>query len=474
MMCRRLGCLLGLCFAGAAAWAQGVTLPDATRIELDNGAVLVLSEKHDVPLIGVEAIIRGGAVADPAGKSGLASLLASVMEKGAGDRDASQFAEAIDSVGAVLSIGADLEAIRISGEFMSRDADLMIGLLGDLLRRPRLEASEMVGLRDRQINQIRAAKDGDPRWLMNIYGNGFLFADHPYGTPQIGSEESLARIRHADLTSYYRDHVGADRLIVAIVGDFDASVMAEKLRAVFEDWEPANAALPDIGAAEPVSGRRVLLIDKPGSTQSYFWVGNVGIAVDYARRAEFDIADTLFGGRMTSLLQSELRTKGGLTYGARTYVRRPSRPGSIAISSFTKTESTMTAIDLALVLLEKMRAEGFDEETIASGKNYILGLFPQRLETGAQLAAQFAELEAYGLDDSHINAYGAAIAAADGETIQDVITSVYPAADNLVFVILGDAQAIREDVAKYGAVTEMSMRAPRFRPSLDESAVTAN
>lgn len=473
-MLRRPGCLLGLYFAVAGAWAQGVTLPDATRIELDNGAVLILSEKHDVPLIGVEAVIRGGAVADPEDRGGLANLLANVMEKGAGDRDAGQFADAIDSVGAALSARANLEVIRVSGEFMSRDADLMIELLGDMLRRPRLDARESVKLRDRQINQIRAAKDGDPRSLMSIYGNAFLFADHPYGTPQIGSEESLARIRHGDLTRYYRDHVGADRLIVAVVGDFEAGAMAEKLRAAFEDWEPANAPLPDVEAAEPVSGRRVLLIDKPGSTQSYFWVGNIGIAINYAQRAEFDIADTLFGGRMTSLLQSELRTKAGLTYGAGTWVRRPSRPGSIAISSFTKTDTTTTAIDLALDLLEKMRAEGFDEETIASGKNYILGLFPQRLETGAQLAAQFAELEAYGLDDSHINAYGDAIASADGETIQGVITSAYPAADNLVFVILGDAQAIREDVAKYGPVTEMSMTEPRFRPPPDESTVAAD
>ena len=70
-------------------------LPAYERIVLDNGTVLLLSEKHDVPLIGLRAVIRGGAAADPADKGGLVTLLASMLEKGAGDRDSGAFAEAV-------------------------------------------------------------------------------------------------------------------------------------------------------------------------------------------------------------------------------------------------------------------------------------------------------------------------------------------------------------------------------------------
>jgi predicted Zn-dependent peptidase len=138
--------------------------------------------------------------------------------------------------------------------------------------------------------------------------------------------------------------------------------------------------------------------------------------------------------------------------------------GSVAIVSFTKTETTIEAIDLALALLARLRAEGFDEELITSGKNYILGLFAPRLETSAQLAAQFATLQAYGLDASYVNDYGVAVAGAGSEAIQSVITSVYPSPDDLVFVILGDAALIRDDVARYGPITEMAITDPRFRP----------
>ena len=452
------------CLIAAATPAQGIQLPEVHRVELDNGVVLLLIEKRDVPLIGFEAVIRGGAVSDPADKAGLASLLAGMLKMGAGERDATAFAEAVDAVGGSLETSAELEAITISGEFLARDADLAVELLTDMLRSPGLSAREMDRLRDRQINLIRAAKDGDPRRLTGAYGNAYLFGEHPYGTPVDGDETSLANIRHRDLIDYYREQVGGDRLIVAIAGDIEIEPMIAKLTTAFGDWRSAEQAPPAFDSALPDQGRRVLLVDKPGATQSYFWIGNVGVAIGYLQRAELDIANTLFGGRWTSLLVNEMRTKAGLTYGVRSVLRRPATPGSVAISSFASTEKTVEAIDMALALLGQLHEQGFDEAQIQSGKNYILGQFPPRLETAAQLARQFARLEAYGLDAAHINNYGEAIANASVENVRRVIASVYPRPENLVFVVLGDAEVIREDIAKYGPVTELAIAEPRFRP----------
>ncbi len=456
--------VVALLVAAGMARAQGITLPEPHMVELDNGAVFIVHEKRDVPLVGISAMIRGGAVTDPEDKAGLSSLFATMLEKGAGERDAAAFAETVDAAGATLSAGAGLESIVISGEFLSRDTGLAIELLTDMLRAPALERAEFVKLRERRVDLIRAAKDSNLPGLLPLYGAAWLFAGHPYGTAVDGDETSLGNIAYGDLRGFYEDFVGADRLIIAVVGDVDADEVINALTEAFADWRPAAQPLPQIEPAEPQAGRRVLLIDKPGATQTYFWIGNVGVARTYEQRAELDIANTLFGGRFTSLLVDEMRTKAGLTYSARSALTRPSQPGSFAIVSFTKTDTTVVAIDLAIELLWRMRREGFSEELIASGKNYILGQFPPRLETASQLAGQFARLQAAGLDASYVNDYGAAIAGAAGEDIQSVITSVYPRGRNLVFAIIGDAELIRNDIAKYGPVTEMAITEPRFAP----------
>ena len=455
---------LALTMLVGTAVARDVTLPDFERIELDNGTVLLLSEKPEVPLVSVTAILRGGAVVDPDGQNGLANLLATLLERGAGDRDAAAFAEAIDASGGMLTSRADLETVTVSGNFLARDADLMVGLLADMLLRPGLDEAEFEKLRERAINFIRAAKDTNLRALLPIYGEAFLFGGHPYGNPVSGSKTTLAAISHSDVLDFYEQQFGGDRLIIAVSGDFDAPAMVAKLTAAFGDWRPAAAPLPEVAPLTGQHGRRVLLVDKPGATQTYFWLGNVGVARDYDQRAALDIANTLFGGRYTSMLNTELRMKSGLTYGARSRLTRAAQPGSVAITSFTPTESTFKAVDMALEVLGRLHESTVDEEMLDSARNYIVGQFPTALETAAQLGRELASLEAFGLDVSYINDYGRALSAADTATVAAVIDAVYPAADNLVFVLLGDAEAIREEAAGYGPVTEMPITAPHFRP----------
>lgn len=447
-----------------SAYADGVTLPDAERVVLDNGVILILNENHDVPLIGLEAIVRGGASADPADKHGLASLFANLLGKGAADRSSVEFAEAVAAVGGELGASAELESLSISADFMAKDAALMVELVADMLQRPSLSKSEFGKLRDRSVNLIKAAKGSDPSNLMSSYANAFLFGEHPYGNPVGGSESSLVNVGHGDILAFHQDMVGSDRLILSVSGDFDTATIREMLTAAFGEWRPAAGALPEVEAAIATPGSRVYLIDKPGATQTYFRIGNIGVSESYAGRAELDLANTVFGGRFTSMLMTELRTKSGLSYGARSSVARHSQPGSVFISSFTETSTTVAALDVAIGTLGQLRDTGLDESMILSARNYVMGQFPPRLETAAQLAGVFAMLEATGLDASYINDYGASLSLATSESIAAVIDEVYPSADNLVFVILGDAATIRDQVTQYGPVTEIALSEPRFHP----------
>jgi predicted Zn-dependent peptidase len=176
------------------------------------------------------------------------------------------------------------------------------------------------------------------------------------------------------------------------------------------------------------------------------------------------VVNTVFGGRYTSMLNTELRVKSGLTYGARSYFDRLSQPGSFAISSFTATESTVPAIDLALTTLERLHSEGLDAPTLASAQSYMLGQFPPTIETNGALAGRLADLMLYGLGPEDVDEFASRVAAVDGAVVRSTIGQSFPATKDLAIVLVGDAARIRGDVGRYGPVTEMKITDPRFAP----------
>jgi predicted Zn-dependent peptidase len=447
--------LLGVALTSQAA--EGVRTPPFERVELDNGTVLLLMERHDVPLIAFDARIRGGARLDPPERFGTANLFAGLLEKGAGERDALSFAQTVASVGGTISTNAATEALSISGSFLNRDRQLMVELLADMLQRPKLERAQLEALQARYIEFIRAAKDSDLAALTSIYGAAALFEEHPYGNPVYGSERSLANITPQDIQKFYAEQVGADRLIIAVAGDFNSAEMKRLLSDAFSKWRAAAKPLEGAAAPRRAKGRRVLLVDAPESVQSYFWVGNVAVSRADPRRAALDLVNTVFGGRFTSMLNSELRIRTGLSYGASSSFDRLQQPGHWEMSSFTRTETTIEAIDLALATLDKLHTGAIDAEALASSKKYVLGQFPLGLETAGQWASQLATLEMYRLGPNYIDEYATALARVTLSDTKRAIEEVFPASDDVVLVVIGKAATLRDSLAKFGPITEMKL-----------------
>jgi DNA-directed RNA polymerase len=132
------------------------------------------------------------------------------------------------------------------------------------------------------------------------------------------------------------------------------------------------------------------------------------------------------------------------------------------MSSFTRTETTIEAIDLALSVLDKLHAAALEPAMLDSGKSYVRGQFPLALETPDQWADTLADLEFYRLDRSYIDGYDAALAAVSATDAQKMIREVFPASTDLTLVVIGQAAAIRDGLKKYGPVTEMKLADATF------------
>lgn len=460
---KRLGILLIAVFATAltSAFAANVKLPDYQTVQLDNGATLLLAPRNDVPLVAATVLVRGGALADPVGKEGVAELTAGMLEKGAGKRNATAFAETVDGAGGSLGFSSSTEAIVGNAQFLSKDTGLMLSLLADALLHPRMEQAEFDKLRKNAIDGLAAAKDGDPRALIGQYADSWLFRGHPYGRSSDGDETSLATLSLADLQAFRREQMGGDRLIIAIAGDFDPAAVTAQVKQAFGSWAKADGTLPQVTAKAKETGRRVLLVDKPGATQTYFSLLNVGTRRNDPARAAQDLVQTAFGGRFTSMLNTELRVKSGLTYGATSSINRMREPGDVNLTSFTKTDTTQAAIDLAIATLDRLHKDGLDAATLASAKHYIAGQYPPRLETSAQLASAIGWMTLYGESRDSIDGYLGQVEAATPAQVA-AATAIFPNSADLAIVAIGDAAKIRATMQRYGPLTEMRLSDPRF------------
>lgn len=211
--------------------------------------------------------------------------------------------------------------------------------------------------------------------------------------------------------------------------------------------------------AEP----RLLLVDLPEATQTYFTIAQPGIEKGNPDRTPLELVNTLFGGRFTSMLNDALRVDSGLTYGAGSEVQMDRLPGAITISTFTKTATTVEAIDLALKQLEKLSGPGIDSEQLASAKAYVKGEYPTaHLETVDQLATVLTDNEVFGLNRGEVDDFISRIDSVSLEKANATGRKYYQS-KGLVFVLIGDAAKIRGKIGKYAKeVTEVKISAPGY------------
>jgi predicted Zn-dependent peptidase len=408
---------------------------------------VLLMEKRGVPMVSVAAIIKAGSVADPAGEEGLASVTAGLLRKGTAKCSAQQFAADLDFIGAEFNADSSADYTAISGEFLSKDVDKGLELFSDAMLHPAFAQAEVEKLLAQEIDGIKAAKDEAQSVALNYY-YGYLFNKHPYGRPVGGDELALARIKRDTVAKFYETNYTPGNTILAIAGEFNVAQMRTKIEQAFGGWPAKSGALPALAAPTPVKGRKLLLVDKPDSTQTFFVFGNIGTAENDPDRVAIRVVNTIFGGRFTSELNEALRVESGLTYGAEAFFDSRKEPGAFAIYSYTKNESTTQAMDLALQVLAKLHKDGVTPEQLASAKAYMKGQFPPSIETSGQLARTIAAHEFYGLDDDEINQMEARIDAVTPAMAKQVIAKHFPE-ENLVFMLIGKASEIGPGVRKY-------------------------
>jgi len=442
--------------------AAALRLPPFSRQVLPNGLTLEVMQRKGVPLVEIDVAVKGGIESDPADQPGLAEVTGELLRKGTASRSSDQFSRDLDALGGRYRIRADAQSTLLQSEFLSKDFSAGLALISDAVLHPTFPESEVKKLLAQRIDKIKATKD-NPAEAIEPYAEAFFFgARHPYG--RVMSEVSLAHISRDSIAQYHQRIYSGRNLVIAVVGNIDAQRARAAIERAFDSTPGGEAYqwMKPVRLERPAQAR-LLLVDKPAATQTYFYIAQPGIDAKSPDRVPVSLVNTIFGGRFTSMLNEELRVKSGLTYGVHNIMDEDRLQGMNSISTFTKTDSTGQAVALSLQVLEGLNQHGLKADQLASAKAYEQGVIPRTmLETSEELARLLLRLEMLDFGPDEVNTlFQRMNAVTIGEANR--VARKYFETNGLTFIFIGDAKKIRAQVAQFApSIKQIEISAPGF------------
>ena len=241
-----------------------VHLPTIQKRQLSNGLPVWLVELHEVPVAQVNLVVLRGSADDPAGKFGIATLTAAMLQEGAGARTSLELADAIDFLGADLTTtaGIDSSAVRLHVP-VARLADAL-PLMADVALRPTFPKEELDRLRQERLTAILQARDNPATIDATAFNRVLYGATHRYGTSVNGTAATLKAFSVDDLRAFYAAAFQPGNSSLLVVGDVTMDKALPMLEASFGGWKPqgpaaapaAMPAVPEIVDAHDLSGRQ--------------------------------------------------------------------------------------------------------------------------------------------------------------------------------------------------------------------------
>ncbi|MBV9965797.1 MAG: insulinase family protein [Alphaproteobacteria bacterium] len=419
-------------------WAAVSVSAAAMPIESVTGASGVqawLVEEHSVPLVTIRFAFPGGAALDPADKGGTASMVAALLDEGAGPYDSLAFHRRLDDLAGQLRFSAAQDSFDGSLRSLKQNLADTAELLRLALAEPRFAPDAVERIRAEILAGLaRQAKN--PRSLSGRLWMHDAFESHPYGSSVDGSEESVAGITREDLAAFAAARFHRSGLVIGIVGDLDKAEAAELLDRIFGGL-PKGADDAEIAEAKPLDDG-ALVVSRAAVPQSVVTFGQVGPKRDDPQwYAAYVLNDILGGGGFRGRLMKEIREKRGLAYGVSTQLI-PYRHAGLIVGNVA-TENSRVAESIALVRQEwqRMREAGPTAEELDAAKTYLTGSFPLGLDSTQHIAGVLVQMQQDKLGIDYLDRRASLIGGVTLDDARAVAKTLFdPAA--LSFAIVGD------------------------------------
>ncbi len=419
-----------------------VRVPTWTSIKLANGAQLVVTQKHDLPLVAFSINFVGGAFNfEPAGKVGVASFTAQMLSEGTRSKTADQLSEAQQMLGTQIGSGIAGEGGAIAFTSLTDKFEPALALVADMLLNSTFPGPALERIRGRTLVQLQQAKDQPNAIASNVFAKVVYGNDHPYGW--VMTDKTVQAITRDDIVAFHLAYYQPGRAVITVTGDVQPAAVKAAVEQAFAAWGKGGARptwqYPPVPAPQATT---IYLVDKPNAAQSVFAIGLPGPARDTPDFYAIQVMNNLLGGLFQSRLNHNIREVKGYSYGVSSGFGFGRGPGAFRAGGGIVTAKTDSAL---IEFMKEFRGvEGdvpFTDDEIAQGKESLIQSLPRRFSSVNGIGASVASIFTQDLPQSFYQDFPAKINAVTREDLVRVAKK-YVDLQHLNIVIVGDRSAV--------------------------------
>lgn len=426
------------------------------RVELDNGISSYIVGESLLPQVRITALVDAPSLADPEGKAGLGSLTAQLLRKGSAGRDTAAIENALNRMGATLTIQHDRHNTRLEAVAPADQAQGLISLVGEILAAPDFEAA-FTDERERLALAADRANDNALYATRSLFDSALYGDTHPMGVRE--SATSIRGITLEDVRAHHRTHYTADRMALVISGAVDREQVSDTLRSLTAlNALPARGEAATLDFDTPPGPQGLQLRTRQLDTrQAQVMLGHLGIEGRPDDHAALEIMHhVLAGGGFASRMMGLLRAETGITSALYGEIE----PGRGAPNPYVwrfggRPETLAEGIGLALQEIRRLREDGITAaEFEAARTTFIDGLIPASYDTAHKVGLRLANQRLFGhyayQSPQYLNYYAgdaAQIEALRALTLEDVNAAAkkYLDPENLIIAVTGQLDIIRDN-----------------------------
>ncbi|SLN63044.1 Peptidase M16 inactive domain protein [Roseovarius albus] len=411
---------------------------DIQELTSTGGIDAWLVESHEIPFVALELRFRGGASLDTSGKRGATNLMGALLEEGAGDLDSQAFNRRAEELAVSFSYSVSDDAVSVSARFLTENRVEAIDLLRDSLINPRFDQDAIDRVRA-QVESGLQSDAKDPDAIARSEFRELVYGEHPYGSVQDGTLESVAALTRDDIVAAHQAALTRDHLFVSAVGDINAEELGALLDDLLADLPEASVDLA--GEATINLPGDVQVVDFP-TPQSVVTFGQPGIdRNDDDFFAAFVLNHILGGGGFESRLMQEVREKRGLTYGIYTFLSDRDGAEIMMGSVASGNDRVAEAIEVIQNEWARIRDEGVTQAELDDAKTYLTGAYPLRFDGNGTIANIAAGMQMSGRPTDYIANRNDRVNAVTLEDINRVAREFLDP-DKLTFVVVGQPEGL--------------------------------